>query len=62
LVSVAEALRNLADQLPADQGPAERVTIVQANEHHYVGRVEYGDEEDFDGYQILLQSESASEA
>lgn len=62
MTSVALALQKLVDQLPADQGPAERVTIVQANERHYVARIEYGDEDDFEAYQLVLEDPPDSDA
>lgn len=52
--SVADALRNLADQIPADFGAAERVSLAQVNPLHYVARVEFGEDDDFDGYQVHL--------
>lgn len=60
--SVKDALLNLAEQLPDDIGPAEQVIISQANPSYYMAKIHFGDEEEFEGYQIELASESDSEA
>lgn len=59
---VRDALLNLCEQLGDESGEAERVILLQANPYHYVARVYLTEEEEFDGYQIVLEKPSDPEA